>query len=181
MATPDPFSWTQVVPWLLSGASLFWNFLNTKRTTKLARDTKSLDRRIEEFRRIRTNLDGVLADFIQRRDALASLVNSGGTVTALRSQVEEEQQLVIQIYLKLDSALRRVDASAFASGEDWQEILNSRWDQFGDKLNAIYRPHINRADLQQAIDGAKAVLTSIIDAVEARLEQEMKRLLESGT
>jgi hypothetical protein len=177
---PDPFSWTQAVPWLMSAASLVWNFFNTRKTSKLQRDTKTLDRRIEEFRRIRTNLDTVLADFIQRRDALSSLVKSGGTLSALRTQVEEEQQLILDVYFKLDSALRRVDSSTFASGADWHELLNSRWDQFGDKLNGIYRPCISRADAQQAVEGAKVVLTSIIYAVESRLEQEMKSLLESG-
>jgi hypothetical protein len=176
----QPFTWTQVVPWLLSGASLIWNYLNTRRTSKLQRDTKTLDRRIEEFRRLRTNLDTILADLVQRRDALASLVNSGGTITSLRSQIEAEQQLTIQVYLNLDSALSRVDASSFASGTDWQELLNSRWDQFGDKLNGIYRPQASRADVQRAVEEAKAALTSIIDAIEARSEQEMKTLLLAG-
>jgi hypothetical protein len=179
-APPDPFSWTQAVPWLMSAASLVWNFFNTRKTSKLQRDTKTLDRRIEEFRRIRTNLDTVLADFMQHRDSLASLVKSGGTLSAFRTQVEEEQKLILDVYLKLDSALRGVDSSTFASGADWQDLLNSRWDQFGDKLNGIYRPGISRSDAQQAVEGAKIVLTSIIDAVEARLEQEMKLLLESA-
>jgi hypothetical protein len=180
MATPpDPFTWMQAVPWLMSAASLVWNYFNTKKTSKLQRDTKVLDRRIEEFRRIRTNLDGVLADVMQRRDALSSLVKAGGTMTVLRSQVEEEQKLILDVYFKLDSALRRVDSSTFASGADWADLLNARWDQFNDKLNGIYRPGISRGEVQQAVEGAKIVLTSIIDAIEARLEQEMKSLLES--
>lgn len=176
----DPFSWTQIVPWLLSGVSLGWNYFNTKKTTRIQQDVKTLDRRIEEFRRLRTSVDAALSDLVQRRDALASLVSSGNTLASLRDQVQEEQEATLQVYFTLDSVLRRVDASSFVAGNDWQELLNSRWDPFGDKLNGVYRPRSSRADVQRAIQEAKDALTSIVDAIESRLDKEMTRLLDTG-
>jgi hypothetical protein len=37
-------------------------------------------------------------------------------------------------------------------GNDWQQILGAKWDQFGDKLNGVYKPSASRIDLQSTIE-----------------------------
>ena len=83
-----------------------------------------------------------------------------------------------QINFKLDTALIRADASSFAEGNDWQSLLAARWDQFGDKLNGLYKPNASRTHAQTTLEGSAKIMTEIIEAIEGRLDSEMKRLLK---
>jgi hypothetical protein len=178
MASPDPFGWTQVVPWLLSGGSLVWNWINSRRTSTLQKQTRTTTLEIEEFRRLRSALDVVISDFAAQRDTIVILSRSTEPITKLRASVEEAQTDIFEIYFKLDTALARADASSFAEGRDWQALLTSRWDQFGDRLNGLYKPNVSRIDAQTTLKSAAGILTEIIGSIEARLDAEMKRLLE---
>ncbi len=177
MPASDPFNWTQAVPWLLSAGSLVWNWINTRRTSALQRQTRTTTLEIEEFRRIRSALDVVLSDFAAGRDTFNILARSTESVEQLRKEIEKAQTDIMEVYFKLDSSLARADASSFLEGRDWQQILGTKWDQFGDKLNGVYKPSASRIDIQNTIDAASKILTNIIETIEARLEAEMKRLL----
>jgi hypothetical protein len=175
---PDPFSWTQAVPWLLSAGSLVWNWINSRRTSVLQRQTRTTTLEIEEFRRLRSALDAVIADFASHRDTLVILSRSPHPITRLRADVEDVQTKIFEVYFKLDTALIRADASSFAEGNDWQSLLAARWDQFGDKLNGLYKPNASRTHAQTTLEGSAKIMTEIIEAIEGRLDSEMKRLLK---
>lgn len=177
MPASDPFSWTQAVPWLLSAGSLGWNWINSRRTSALQKQTRTTTLEIEEFRRIRSALDAVLADFGANRDTFNILGRSNQPVKQLREEIEKAQTDIMEVYFKLDSALARADSSSFLEGEDWQQMLSAKWDQFGDKLNGVYKPSASHIDIQNTLAAASKILTSIIDNIETRLEAEMKRLL----
>jgi hypothetical protein len=83
----------------------------------------------------------------------------------------------METYFKLDTSLARADASSFASGKDWQTILTDRWDQFCDKLNGVYKPNATRSEICSSIEASAKILTGVIEAVETRLDAEMKILL----
>lgn len=177
MPAPDPFNWTQAMPWLLSAGSLAWNWINTRRTSALQKQTRTNTLEIEEFRRIRSALDAVLADFVASRDTFNILGRSTGSVKQLREEIEKAQTDIMEVYFKLDSGLARADSSSFLDGRDWQQMLSAKWDQFGDKLNGVYKPSASRIDVQNTLEAASKILTSIIETIESRLEAEMKRLL----
>jgi hypothetical protein len=177
MASTDPFTWTQAVPWLLSAGSLVWNWINTRRTSALQKQTRVTTLEIEEFRRLRSALDVVISDFASQRDTFVILSRSSESIAKLRAGVEEAQTDLLEVYFKLDTALVRADASSFADGKDWQTLLTAPWDRFNDKLNGLYKPNVSRIDAQTTLKSAAGILTEIIEVIERRLDSEMKRLL----
>ncbi|WP_439406734.1 hypothetical protein ACNJX9_35510 [Bradyrhizobium sp. DASA03076] len=60
------------------------------------------------------------------------------------------------VWLGIGSEYNSVTAASAA--QDWQGILTTRWDHFGDKFNGVYRPNATRADLQSLLEAASKIL-----------------------
>jgi hypothetical protein len=166
------------VPWALSIASVLWNYWNYRRTTGLQKRIRVDTVRLEEFRRIRTGIDTVLTDLGSQRDTLRSLSSSGVTLGDLRKQVEEQQKKILEIYLRLESALQRADQSTYASGTDWFTTIEGHWDRFLDAVDKVYGPHRPQAEARRAPSTAAGFLGELITAVEARLDREMQQFVK---
>lgn len=166
----------QWVPWVLSGASLIWNLVNSIVTSRIQSKNKRLDRTVEEFRRVRNDLDSVLADFSEQCDQLRILASGGGNISGLRAQVKAQQDEILPIYFKFGNALKRANGSAFASGEDWEKPLDEAWDRFNEKLNGLYKPSITKVQAHEIVLQASRHLADVIETVRNRLDVEMTKL-----
>jgi hypothetical protein len=181
MLAEPGWTWAQAVPWLLTAAgttaSLGWNYFNYTRTTRIQRQLREDTIRLDEFRRVRTLIDGILAEIRNEQATWHSVASGGTSVEELRRQIEGLQAKILLLYMRLDSALTRANESDFATGEDWLALLEQPWDDYNSAVNRVFNPQHRETEIRIAIRDAAKHLGKLIAAVESRIDRETKQYM----
>lgn len=164
-----------MVPWALSGGSLFWNWLNSKRTSKIQKQNRGLDHALEEFRRLRNSIDVALDELRQEVELLRGLSFSAQPIVDLQTEVRKRQESINIVYAKLTSALERTDRSPYANGNDWCDCTSQHWDEFLQEVDRAYHAGPEAA-AREAPTLAAAKLKLIASSVDDKLNEEVQRL-----
>lgn len=159
------------VPWVLAGASLLWNLVNTWRTQAIRHDTV----RLEEFRRVRTPIDAALIALRKHERTLGSLSKSAADSTSLRETATTVNKAMAEAYVELQSALEDANASQYAHGDDWLTPAEAAWESAVDKLGSVHNPGYTDERTREAVAGAALKLAEIVREVNKRIDKEVRR------
>lgn len=165
MATAaDGFQLTAAVPWLLSAASLWWNYFNYKATNKL----KARDRDWDEWKMERNAVHQALRSFEDALDLLRPLQRGNHGLEDLTNEIQSVNQMIVTAHGKLTRELERAREMAAAPGVAYG--MEVEGETAWDRLNS----HFAEAAL---MDDAAQVRTRLL-SVDA-CGQEIRRSVEA--
>jgi hypothetical protein len=172
------FQWVEAIPWVLGGASLLWNLINSIYTSRVQGSVRRKTVRLEEFRsKIRAPIEAGINAVREARKALASLEASASPIEDIRKELIEINRAIIAALGEVEDALLKADASQFAEGSDWSALLSDGRDQCLQAMDTAMSPTRSQAETMQAIKRADGQLKSVCEGIDSRLESEVQQYL----
>lgn len=175
MLAPPPdvsqgFEWGPVLTAVGIAVSLGWNLLNTF----LAGSIKRADRRLDEFKRLRTRLDAATGVLREVSGSLRALGISSSPKAKWLKQVTEQNQAMGEAYRKAQLVLEDLDRSLYVRQSNWLAATGNHWDNALDSINGAYNPTRSVTEQKQSVANCAAHLEAMVGAIESEIENEMK-------
>lgn len=178
-ATPPPadpgIPWAMLATWLGLALSFAWNWLNYQRTGKIRTSTI----RFDQFKSVRSPVDAQLAHLREDMASLRAFEIAAADAAELRTQLGEIQKTIQGHFNSLEYALRILDDSAFASGQDWAGSVSDQWDEFARTIDTAYAPHRTGAQMQTVVRDSAVRLHELLSTLQRKLEGEVDRYLKT--
>lgn len=158
------FAWTQAVPWVLSLASLVWNYLNFRVT----RAFKLQDREYDEWKIERDAVFQALRNFEDALDLLRPLQAGKHDLAALRDEITKANESIVTAHGKMTREIERAREMKPPRGAAYGLVIEgeSAWD----RLNS----HLFEAGEINEADGMRNKIPSILSCGE-----EIRRSVEA--
>jgi hypothetical protein len=175
-AAVDAFSWSA---WLGIGIGLFsvgFNIWNARRTTRIQENVRLTTVQLAQFEKLRAPVDACLAELAKEQRSLRSLEASGRSTAKIIEAVQESNKKIAEADSQISTALKKLDDSKFANGQDWATQYGTDYDAFVAVLNGAYNPTDVDEKRLAAIKNSGEKLEILIKNVHQRIEAEVERI-----
>jgi hypothetical protein len=119
--------------------SLVWNFLNRRRTEKIAKDVRADAIAHDEWKYVRDRIESAISDFDLLRLDFSTAIIDCENLRTLKAKIRSANQLLVQKSFVIETALHLAAISPFASGADWDHLKDDAYDSVVSAVDEIYR------------------------------------------
>lgn len=178
MATnpPDLSFWISIGSLVVAAGGFLVNFsfnvVNYRRGSAFRKSAISLD----EFKRLRAQLDTALNDFDQKVTELRAFEAASLSGAAWAKSVAVAQEALDSSFSNVRSILTKLDSSEFAAGTDWLSLTERPWDDAANALNGAFHPKSDMSKKKEAVASACGVLSKMSYDLFAKCDGEVQRL-----
>lgn len=173
------FDWVTSIPWIVAIVgtliNLLWNFVNYRKTTGLQKTIRQETVRLEEFRRVRTPIDGALGEIGNERANLAAISQSATPINEWRQQVNSSFEKIVLTFLKLQDALNLANSSQYTSEKDWLGGVDPIWDSVGSAIDRTQNQGRPESECRAAAGTAAIKLGELSALINSKIDREVQR------